>query len=405
MRIKPNLPPAQRAKYDYVAFLDEARKKWPSFAAPVLLELTVSSGKLGARTIRETRNLVRSAIKAAKGLLREDFPELGLRLEIAPLLARGSPLFVAVLNWIDDCREIGKKVEDFPLVVPPVGPWGCAPERYDAAPGSVGFGLWSGSRSSTSLPWWNFDNISLMDESGNAHAVPLEQAQIVAALVHHCWLERLGHGPPSWNDFLADSSKEPLWVAWALQRLVHSWATQPADDRDPAFVDSHLLQVAHSYLAWLRKFFHPSKSVKKGDPVRENVYPPMGIAYLDPRSLLTTNGESDLAALHRITCFVWFAIDALAAAGVAPRHFRKARAACLGDLHWASYKREHPNAKFDEICAAVRVHPRTVQRNKVFMRVYYGERPERIQGMEWTDGTIERRVTDGRRRYKRNIDD
>lgn len=386
LRIKPDLPPARRAKVDYIGFIERFREYWLANGAAVIADLAVEAEQVATRNVRETRTLMRAVIAAAKGLLREDFRILGESLgDVAPLLASGGTLARAVRRWVRECHVHCRLVELRPWGLPPMVAWGCAPERYDAAPGLAAFGLWS--TSPTGLPWWNYSNITMTDGAGGTWNAPADLAGLVAAAVDLCWRERLGHGPESWNEFLRESSSAPLWIGWTLYRLVQSWVAPPTDERDVAALGVHLLQVANGYRNWLREYFDSSNPAKAGDATLDEVYP-AAIAGLDPRVVATSPTGPDVAALHRIGCFVWYAGESIAAAGVARRKKNQ-----WHQLAWVGpffkYYKMNPTCRIDEVAQAIGVSPSTIRKFEPVAALFDRPQVDLPQGKQNKDGTFE----------------
>ncbi|CAG0963751.1 hypothetical protein PLCT2_00910 [Planctomycetaceae bacterium] len=385
LRLSATLSPAHRESFDYIGLLDAVRQAWPKHAASAMLDLWVAGQKLAVRANKEVGRLLRFAVDVADRMLKEDFPNLAAELsEAAPLLAVDAVLSKSVQSWVHELEVQAAKMQELPSVVPPLALFGHAPERFDAAPGNAPFGLWAESEASSSFPWWNFENIATENDAGQVVQANEEVGTVVASAIDLCWRARLGPGPESWNEFLTDSSREPVWAAWALHRLINSWSIPAVDPRDPAFVDVHLLQVAWGYRDWLRKQFNAPKGRKLGDEVREAMYDLQGFGYVDPRMVARDNR----ARLHTISTFVVYCCEVLAAAGTAPRTFRK-RVHHAWVMAFANYLKAHPNAGLDAVCEAIEINRSTVMKDKIAMGLFHERQQALHKGFKKDDGSIE----------------
>ncbi|HRK36312.1 MAG TPA: hypothetical protein PLJ47_17075 [Candidatus Hydrogenedentes bacterium] len=385
LRLNPAMPPAQRASFDYLGLLDAVRLNWPRHTAASMVDLWVNSPTLRTRIAHEVGRLLRHVAAAGERLLSEDLPQIASELGAdLPLLAADGPLSRSIQSWLRNAEVEGSKMRDLPPVVPPLAMWGHAPDRFDAAPGVSPFGLWTDREEPSAFPWWDSQFTAAVDGSGGGPQATEAAGYLIASATNLCWRSRLGHGPESWNEFLADCSREPVWIAWALHRLVTSWTTAPNDPRDRAFVDAHLLQAAWGYREWLRKHFGSSKARKIGDEVREEMYDLQGFAYVDPRSLI----PDDLPRLHRLAAFVVYCCERLADAGVAPRTFKpRVHAAWLSPF--ANYLKTNPDTSLDDMCAAIGVNRSTVMRSEAAMKLYHEKHRARARGFRKSDGSIE----------------
>lgn len=390
-RGKPNLPPARRTEVEYVAFLQELKKVWSVEGTGVLRELIGRASALETRTLVETYRLIHDAFGAAKKLLREDFPAMRAALEprLAVLLDRDAALYGSVVRWLRELKHFRGLLRRLPLIVPPVAAFGFNPKRQDLVPGVPEFGLWAADKFPMSFPWRDPRNFLACGGIGWKEP-PLADApfQELSAKVESKWRERMGDGPDGWNALVLESSKAPVWIAWALHRLLESWGRPIADVRDPAFVQAHLLQVQKDYREWLDEYFDPRIDPETGAALLGDVFPPTSVAFKAPLALVDDRGNADYPTLHRVASFVWYACDRIAACGTPQRSVRSWKKRAWVDPA-IEFIAANPNAKLEEVAAYVGKDPSTIYRHLRISAVLRGDKRALRKGSKSKEGVLE----------------
>ena len=390
-RGKPNLPPARRTEVEYVAFLKELQKFWSAEGIGVLRELIGRAHALEARTIEETYRLITYAFDAGRKLLREDFPTMRATLEprLALLLERDAVLYGAIVRWFRELGHFRGLLRRLPLIVPPVASFGFNPKRQDLVPGVAEFGLWAADRFAMTFPWRDRRNFLACGGIGWKEP-PLADApfQELSAMVERKWRDRMGDGTGGWNALVLESGKAPVWIGWALHRLLESWGKPIGDVRDPAFVQAHLLQVHKDYREWLDGYFDPRTDPETGAALLADVFPPTGIAFKAPLALVDDRGQADYPTLHRVASFVWYACDRIAAWGTPQRAVRSWKKRAWVDRAIA-FIFDNPTASLEEVAAFVGKHPSTIYRHPRISAALKGDKQTLREGSKSKDGDME----------------